>query len=42
LAGPGREASATAQPSDFVDDGACRRAYCDDPDGIAIELVQKL
>lgn len=33
---------ATAQPSDVVDDGAYRRAYFDDPDGIEIEFVQKL
>jgi len=31
-----------AQPSDVVDDGAYRRAYFDDPDGIEIEFVQKL
>ena len=33
---------AAAQPSDVVDDGAYRRAYFDDPDGIEIEFVQKL
>lgn len=30
------------EPTDFVDDGAYRRAYFDDPDGIELELVQKL
>jgi len=30
------------EPSDYVDDGAYRRAYYEDPDGIEIELVQKL
>jgi len=29
-------------PTDYVDDGAYRRAYFEDPDGISIELVQKL
>jgi catechol 2,3-dioxygenase-like lactoylglutathione lyase family enzyme len=29
-------------PTDYVDDGAYRRAYFDDPDGIELEFVQKL
>jgi len=29
-------------PTDYVDDGKYRRAYFDDPDGIELEVVQRL
>ncbi|WP_428263768.1 VOC family protein [Haliangium sp.] len=30
------------EPSDYVDDGAYRRVYFEDPDGIELEFVQRL
>ena len=30
------------KPTDYVDDGAYRRAYFQDPDGIELEVVQRL
>src|SRR5688500_5741688 len=30
------------EPTDYVDDGRYRRAYFEDPDGIELELVQRL
>lgn len=30
------------EPDDYVDDGAYRRVYYSDPDGIELEFVQKL